>query len=312
MSNTFKQTLLAGSAIMVGAFTSAAYADGSGQQPEADVMTQRIDAIQQKYAPLFAELQDEGNGLARDAEHNKPSGVGAAVGFDLKIGTHRENIVLHVPEFSMRLQRIVMTVPEVAMREQRWVYGVPSVRMERVKVGQHPEWHGLFRVEFKDNYMDLPKPYIQQVTTILHVPEFKMGNQEIKLHLPNVVFREQRWSFDVPDFTVKDVHVETKHMSDVGAELEARGQALANRMKAETDQVLREELPKKRAEIVARFADNEQQLVAAISEAHRFNVDTSKPFPDGGPALDDELRQLRSDRDSALLAIDVQITQVVS
>lgn len=306
MRKTLRQSVAAGALIAASWAANPALAHA-----EADPINDRIAAIQAKYAPQLAQLQADGNALKQEGEDNRPSDVGAMVGVDVKVSTHRENIILKIPEFTMGLQRIVLTVPEVAMREQRWVYGTPSVRMKRVQVGVHPEWYGPFHMEWKANYMDVPEPFMQEQVTILHIPEFKMGNQEILLHLPEVAMREQRWSFDVPDFTVKDVHVEMQHMSQAGHDLEARGAALSQKMKTETDQVLREELPKKRAEVAAGFAAGEKQLIDAIAEAHRFNVDTSKPFPDGQPALDDMLNSLHADRDQALRSIDDQIAQLV-
>jgi hypothetical protein len=49
--------------------------------------------------------------------------------------------------------------------------------------------------------------FLQEQVTILGIPEFKMGNQEILLHLPQVAMCQQRWSFDIPDFTVQNVHL---------------------------------------------------------------------------------------------------------
>jgi hypothetical protein len=271
-----------------------------------DPIQRKTDEVQAKYAPQLAQLQREGVALGEE----RPSDVGAALGFDVKIGTHRENVVVMIPEFWMGLQRIVITVPEVAMRQQRWVYHTPSVRMKRVQVDVHPEWFGLFHMEWKPNYMDVPEPFMQEQVTILHVPEFKMGNQEILLHLPQTAMREQRWSFDIPDFTVKDVHVEIGKKKAAAEELQSRGQKLSKQMKSEMDQVLIEELPKKREAMIAAFANGEKQMKDAIAEAQKFNVDTSKPFPSGEPALDDVLKSLQASRETALRTIDEQIDKI--
>jgi hypothetical protein len=271
-----------------------------------DPIQQKTDAVQAKYAPQLEQLKRDGEALG----DYRPSDPGAALGIDLKITTHRENVIVNIPEFWMGLQRIVITVPEVAMRQQRWVYHTPSVRMKRVQVGVHPEWHGPFHMEWKANYMDVPETFMQEQVTILGIPEFKMGNQEIKLHLPQMAMREHRWSFDVPDFTVQDVQVEIGKQKTAAEELQSRGQALSKQMKSEIDQVLLEELPKKREEVVAAFADGEKRMVDAIAEARKFNVDTSKPFPDGQPALDDVLKSLQASRATALQAIDDQIANI--
>jgi hypothetical protein len=81
-------------------------------------------------------------------------------------------------------------------------------------------------------------------------------------------------------------------------------------MKSEIDQVLLEELPKKRESVVTAFDDGEKRIVGAIAEARTFNVDTSKPFPDGQPALDDVLTSLQASRVTALKAIDDQIANI--
>jgi hypothetical protein len=270
-----------------------------------DAIEQRTHAIQDKYAPQFAEIQSQAEKLGKD----RPSDVGAMTKVDVKVSSHRENIILGVPEFWMGEQRIVLTVPEVAMREQKWIYDTPSVRMKRVQVGVHPEWFGPFHMEWKANYADVPEPFMQRQVTILKIPEFTMRNQDIILQLPQFAIRQQRWSFDVPDFTVKDVNAETGRMKDEASALEAKGQTLSNQMKSEINQVLLEELPKKREAIVSKFDDSEKRMREAIDEAHKFNMDTSKPLPDGSPALDDVLHSLQASREATLRAIDEEIAQ---
>jgi hypothetical protein len=270
-----------------------------------DPIQQKTDAVQAKYAPQLDQLKRDGEALG----NYRPSDPGTELGFDLEIKTHRENVIVNIPEFWMGLQRIVITVPEVTMRQQRWVYHTPSVRMKRIKVGEHPEFHGL-HIEWKGNYVDVPEPFMQEQVTILGIPEFKMGNQEIKLHLPQMAMREHRWSFDVPDFTVRDVHVEIGKQKTAAEDLQSRGQALSKQMKSEIDQVLLEELPKKREEVVAAFVDGEKRMFDALAEARKFNVDTSKPFPDGQPALDEVLKSLQASRATALKAIDDQIANI--
>jgi hypothetical protein len=70
-------------------------------------------------------------------------------------------------------------------------------------------------------------------------------------------------------------------------------------MKSEIEQVLLDELPKKRVLIANAFADGEKRLQEAITEDHKYNMDTSKPLPDGKPALDEVLRSLLANRDAA-------------
>jgi hypothetical protein len=271
-----------------------------------DPIQQKMEAIQAKYAPQFDRLKRDGEALG----DYRPGDVAAAVSVDVKIGSHREDIYVKIPEFWMGLQRIVITVPEVAMRQQRWVYHTPSVRMKRVQVGVHPEWFGPFHMEWKANYMDVPEPFMQEQVTILGIPEFKMGNQEIKLHLPQVAMREQHWAFDVPDITVKDVHAELGKRKTAAEQLQSRGQALATEMKAEMDHALLEELPKKREQMLASFDEGEKRVNDAIAEARKYNVDTSKPFPDGQPALDDVLKSVQQGRADATRQIDEQIDKI--
>lgn len=294
-------------AIVVAALVASASLPAKADDAAAgDTIDQRTRAIEDKYAPQFNQLRSEADELGKD----RPSDVGAAIGVDVKVGWHRENIILGVPEFWMGEQRIVLTVPEVAMREQKWIYDTPSVRMKRVQVGVHPEWFGPFHMEWKPNYMDVPEPFMQRQVTILNIPEFKMGNQEIILHLPQVAIRQQHWSFDVPDFTLKDVHAEMGRTKDAAAALQARGEVLSKQMKSELNQVLLEELPKKRQDVVSQYDDCEMRLKDAITEARKFNMDTSKPLPDGTPGLDDVLRSLQASRAASLKALDEQISQL--
>jgi hypothetical protein len=294
-----------GAAVMAVILGSGATVNAQDAAVPDDPIAQRSRAIDARYAPQFNQLRSDAEELGKD----RPSDIGATVGVDVKVGSHRETIVLGVPEFWMGKQRIVLKVPEVAMRQQKWIYDTPSVRMKRVQVGVHPEWHGPLHMEWKANYMDVPEPFMQRQVTILNVPEFKMGTQTIILHLPQVAIRQQRWSFDVPDITVKDVHAETGRMKDRADALQTRGQSLSKQMKAEINQMLLEELPKKRALIVAQFDDSEKRLTAAIAEARKFNMDTSKPLPDGAPALDEVLRSLQASRASSLQTLDEQTAQ---
>ena len=228
-----------GAAVMAVILGSGATVNAQDAAVPDDPIAQRSRAIDARYAPQFNQLRSDAEELGKD----RPSDIGATVGVDVKVGSHRETIVLGVPEFWMGKQRIVLKVPEVAMRQQKWIYDTPSVRMKRVQVGVHPEWHGPLHMEWKANYMDVPEPFMQRQVTILNVPEFKMGTQTIILHLPQVAIRQQRWSFDVPDITVKDVHAETGRMKDRADALQTRGQSLSKQMKAEINQMLLEELP---------------------------------------------------------------------
>jgi hypothetical protein len=182
--------------------------------------------------------------------------------------------------------------------------------MKRVQVGVHPEWFGPFHMEWKPNYMDVPEPFMQEQQVILGVPEFKMGNQEIKLHLPQVAMREQHWVLDLPDITVQDVHAEIGQRRSAAEDLQARCQGLANEMKAKINQVLLEELPKKREQLATAVDDGEQRIKDAIVEARKYNVDSSKPFADGQPALDDVLKSVQQQRATALQQLDEQIDNV--
>jgi hypothetical protein len=182
--------------------------------------------------------------------------------------------------------------------------------MKTVQVGVHPEWYGPFTMKWKPNYMDVPEQFMQEQETILGIPEFKMGNQEIKLHLPQIVIREHHWIFDVPDVTIKDVRTEIGKRRTAAEHLRSRGQALATEMKAKMDQVLLDELPKKREQLLTSFEDGEKRARDAIAEARKYNVDTSKPFPDGQAALDDILKSLQQGRATALQQIDEQINKV--
>jgi hypothetical protein len=271
-----------------------------------DTIKPKVDAIEAEYAPQFDKLKKDGEALG----DYRPGDVAGVVGVDVKIGSHREDLYVKIPEFWMGLQRIVFTVPEVTMRQQRWVFHTPSVRMKRVQVGVHPEWFGLFHMEWKPNYMDVPEPFMQKQEVVLGVPEFKMGNQEIKLHLPQVAMREQHWVLDLPDFTVKDVHAEIGKRRSAAEDLQARGQGLAKEMKGKINQVLLEELPKKREQLVAAFDDGEKRIKDAIVEARKYNVDTSKAFADGQPALDDVLKSVQQQRATAIQQLDEQIDNV--
>jgi hypothetical protein len=292
-------------AAAIGAAPFAYLPTAHPEEANSDPLGQKMEAIQAEYAPQFAQLQQEGEALG----NYRPGDVAATVGIDVKVGSHREDIYVKIPEFSMGLQRIVVTVPEVTMRQQRWVYHTPSVRMKTVQVGVHPEWFGLFHMEWKPNYMDVPETFMQEQVTILDVPEFKMGDQEIKLHVPQVAMREQHWAFNVPDITVKDVHAELGKRKSAADELQARGQALATKMKSEMDGVLLDELPKKREQMIESFNEGEKRVKDAITEARKYNVDTSKPFPDGKPALDDALKSLQQSRAEAIRQLDEQIAK---
>jgi len=297
--NTVIGALMAGTAI-VGSM--AAYAN----EPVANRIDQRMQEVRAKYGPQLDQLQRDGEELG----DYRPGDVGAVIGVDVKIGSHREDIYVKIPEFWTGRQRIVVTLPEMMLGEKRWVYHTPSVRTKRVQVGVHPEWHGLFHMEWKPNYMDVPEPFMQEQVTILGIPEFKMGEQEIILDLPQIAFHEQRWSFDVPDITVIDVNLEIAKRKARAENLKAHGEAIAKEMKVEMDRVLLEELPGMRVKMIESFDRGEAQTREAIAAAKKYNVDTSKPFPDGTPALDEVLTSLQKNRAKALEDLDRQIEKL--
>jgi hypothetical protein len=277
------------------------------QQSEPDVIQQRIDAVQKKYAGRLDALKADGDQLA--ADQKRPGDIGGAIGVDVQISSHREDWYVKIPEFWTGRQRIVLTVPEFVMRRQRIVFDTPSVRMKTVQVGVHPEWFGLWHMEWKPNYMDVPEPFMQRQEIILDLPEIKMRDQAIILDLPQVAMREQHWSFDVPDFKVVDVHAEMNKAKDRANDLESRGKQTSTQMQVESNQILNEELPKKREQLVARFDEAAKSLQDAIAAARKVNMDTSKPSADGAPALDDLVKDLENKRAQALHSIDEQIAK---
>lgn len=144
--------------------------------------------------------------------------------FDVK--SHNQDIILNLPEVTVKQQQWVLKLPEIAVKQQKWIWDRPDVVMVLRKTGQYPEFRcrnvkNMFGIELPECYTEwhdimtnVPEVHMNRTETILGVPEFAMRDQTMILGVPEFSMREQKIVVTIPDFTLKKVSVETKKIKD--------------------------------------------------------------------------------------------------
>jgi len=241
-------------------------------EPEIDPeLANRIDEIHARYAPKYAEIEDDAQKLSEGA----PEGYENAVGINID-WTKWHDISFDVPEFRMKLQTMSFDVPEVTMKTQRWVWDTPVPIMTRVKIGEKPEFHG-FTIRWTPIYMDVPSIEMRRSEVKLDVPEFKMSRMEIKAHIPEI-FRMRRVSFRIPEITIRKTEDETEELQHGAEELEKTATELAAQEQGEVKSVAKEYLSQKRNDVNAQYQVTLAQYNESIAAAVAAGVDPSKPI----------------------------------
>lgn len=133
-----------------------------------------------------------------------PSTIEAVVNIEFDVEWSDQEILFDLPEFTMKTQEWVLDLPQVTMRDRVMIFHTPSVRMVRKKVGQYPEIHG-FTIKWKDIYIDVPEPFMEEQRIVMGIPEFTMAPTSMKLDIPEVTMRTQRIVLGLPQVRLRSV-----------------------------------------------------------------------------------------------------------
>ncbi len=257
-------------------------------------LTQRINsaikAIQDKFAPRIAELQQRGQQMKED--FNEPTKVGAVIGVDFKVDWKPVDIIFDVPSVTMRDQSVKFDLPETTMRLQTISWDMPSICMKYIEF----PWGGGFHV---------PEPCMKRQEIKLHLPEFTMKTQEVIMGIPEFTMERVKWRLDLPQFTVINVTAEVDKMKVGGEELQSAGDALANDMKAEVDAAIAAIYGGGSSAVKASYDDALLKMGAGIDSLQQAGIDPIKAPTEGGNVnLRKQYEDLMNQRNAALDAIN--------
>jgi hypothetical protein len=176
---------------------------------------------------------------------------------------------LDVPQVTMKNRELKFDVPQVTMKMDRMVFDTPSVRMKRVKVGQHPEWHGPFTIVWKDNYMDLPEPFMQRQDVRTKIPEFKMDTTRVVLKIPEVKMARTDFVMGWPNIysAWRDKKTEQKRKGDV--------EKLQAQMQNDMIKVPQDFQMNALKRVCLVVAQSDQENADTIKKAVQGNIDSS-------------------------------------
>ena len=195
--------IIAALLITVGMFSAAAQeAIPENPSASADALNKRMEAkakeVEERYKGRLAAIQMEGQEVADDEKQ--------PIKFDVTVRWKDRKMSLDLPQVTMKNKDIKFDVPQVEMKMDSIVFNTPSVRMKRVKVGQHPEIHG-FTVRWKDNFIDVPEPFMQRQEIKTKIPQFAMGTTRIVLKVPEVKIDRTDFVMKVPELFVDQINL---------------------------------------------------------------------------------------------------------
>lgn len=276
----------------------------------SEELQQKIEEITARYQPELQRLEQEGQAIGDEAMD--PNSAEAVINIDFDMQWKDREIIFDIPTVTMRARDLSLDLPKIDMKRQRIVFDTPSVRMENRVVGKYPEFHGPFKIKWKDIIAKVPVTFMERQEIIFDIPEVRMERKNISLKIPEFGKNRQRWVVRLPEFTAKNVKVEAKKLQERGQELQRRGEELGARMQAEVQLLvasfygpLAEEGRELRQDVEESFSGAIQQVKSAIDELSARKIDPVKVPAEGGninlrKALDDLIRE----RQSLTAAID--------
>lgn len=269
-------------------------------------LQERIEAIVERFKPLFDGLQAEGEQMEKDFE--RPSDGGIMVGVDFDVTWEKTDIKFDIPSVTMKRHDISFDIPEVRMSRKDMSFDTPSTRMSRKKVGEYPcfkrwKWYSC------DIIMDVPEFFMERQNISMDIPEVYSKRVDIAFDLPEFFMNRVEWSLHLPQFKIINVRAETQDMEERGKDLSARGQQLSSAMKAEIDTVLAsafsegsQTVVEKRNEVTAPFDAAISQITKTIDELVAKKIDPIKvPANDGNINLRKSLEDVVAQREAALV-----------
>ena len=249
-------------------------------------INEAIKAIQDKFAPRIAALQERGQQMADDFK--KPEAVEAAIGIDFDVSWKNVDLIFDVPTVTIKERSLKFDIPETTMKLQTISWDMPSICMQYVPF----PWGGGFHV---------PQPCMKRQEIKLHLPEFAMRTREIIMGIPEFDTNRVKWRLGLPQITVKNVSVETDRIKSKGAQLQAEGEALEKEMKAEVDAAIAAAYGGGADAVKAQYDDTLLKVGAGIESLIQAGIDPIKaPTEDGNINLRKQYEELMNQRNQAL------------
>lgn len=269
-------------------------------------LQEQIQAIRDKYQPRIDDLAKRAKEL--EASFHKPENWEAAINIDFEVGWADQEFSFDLPTVTMRTQTIKFDLPEFFMEQQTIIFHTPSVRMVDRKVGQYPEWHGPFKVVWKDIIISVPEPFMQEQRIIIDLPSLTMRPQEFKLDLPEFRMETFRFVVGLPQITIRKVSAETARVKAAGDDLRVDGEQIAAQMKNEIQIAIGgvvsqggQQAVNTRTSIAAEYDKAISALQMSIDGLVAKGVDPIRvPTDKGEVNLRKQLEQLVADREKAL------------
>lgn len=269
-----------------------------------------ISAIEEKFKPGFAAIEEEGRRLAKDAP--RPTELEATVGVNFDVEWEMTSIKFDIPEVKMKLREIKLHLPQVRMETTSINWDNPEFFMELRKIGEYPcfrswKWYSCdiktkmpeIRMIRREAKFDLPK-FTWDITSIkLDIPEFFSRRVEIKLH--------------APQFKAKEVSAEIGEQKAAADALQQKAAGLAEEQKREINAAVSANLNSKRGEIAREFDTGIASLTESIGNLKASGVNTEAvPSPDGTVNLPALLLELQAKRAAALKELDAKIAEATT
>lgn len=204
----------------------------AGSADFKQMLDEKIKSITNRYKPLLEDLERRGKQMTDDFK--KPDAIEAVIDIDFDVTWADVEFIFDLPSVTMRTTDISLDIPEVTSVQNTIIFHTPSVRMVPKKVGQYPEIHG-WTIVWKDIITDVPEVFMEEQRVIFDLPSVTMKRQDWKLDIPEFRMEKTRWVIGFPQITVRKVSAETTRIQDMGKQLQAEGEDIAARMKAEIE-----------------------------------------------------------------------------
>lgn len=193
-------------------------------QEQCSAEQSRLDAINDRYGPIYEDYTQEGEQIPTP-------------GLSGEVKWEETEMIFDTPTSTMRNRDLSMDVPTTTMRRKDIIFHTPSVRMKRLKVGQSP--HVTCRgfkctVRWRDNFTDVPEPFMEEQRIALDIPEFRMDRLRVVIGVPEFSMQRQRWVLKVPQFTANDPYSGAREATEAGEALKAKVEATRAEQMTET------------------------------------------------------------------------------
>ncbi|RWC32517.1 MAG: hypothetical protein EOS70_17630 [Mesorhizobium sp.] len=240
MSKVLKSNLYLTAACAV--FVNSAYAQ------DAAICSAELARLQEAANTAIVEPQAQMQRLVSDmqAEMDKVreenpipnySDEEVMINFTVDVEWKRKDIILDIPQVTMKLQEWKFDVPQVTTRLQEIIFHTPSTRMVLKKTGEYPEFYcSGFKctVRWSPILTKVPEVFMQEQRIKMDIPEFKIETTSIKLHIPEIKNGPQKFSLDIPEFTVREPRAEIKQ---AGAALTQRADEIKSKYEPQIKQI---------------------------------------------------------------------------